>query len=50
MEKQVQYVSSDRTNWFNNHKLSEEQKNKLIENKVNLAKQYLKAIAKAKAK
>ena len=50
MEKQVQYGSSDKVNWYKNHSLSEEQKNKLIENKINLAKQYLSAVAKAKAK
>ena len=50
MVNQVEYISSDKIEWYKNHSMTEEQKRKLIENKINSAKQYLKALAKAKAK
>ena len=50
MEKQLEYGSSDKLGWYKNHSMTEEQKQKLIERKINSAKQYLNALAKAKAK
>jgi len=49
MVKDIEYGSSDKREWFKNHSLTEEQKRKLIEEKIKLAKQYLSAMAKAKA-
>ena len=34
MKKDIESVSSDKTNWFKNHSMTEEQKQKLIEDKV----------------
>lgn len=34
MKKDLEYGSSDKMNWFKNHILSEEQRKKLIEDKV----------------
>ena len=34
MVKEVEYGSSDKTNWFKNHVMTEEQKKKLIEDKL----------------
>jgi len=34
LKEQLQSVSSDKTNWFKNHSMSEEQRKKLIESKV----------------
>ena len=48
MVKSIEYGSSDKTEWLKNHTLTEEQKRKLIEQKIKLAKQYLNAKAKAK--
>lgn len=48
MVKNIEYGSSDKREWYKNHSLTEEQKRKLIEQKFNLAKQYLSAKAKAK--
>jgi hypothetical protein len=49
MVKSIEYGSSDKREWYKNHTLTEEQKRKLIERKINDAKQYLNAMAKAKA-
>lgn len=49
MVKSIEYGSSDKREWLKNHTLTEEQKRKLIEQKINDAKQYLNAKAKAKA-
>jgi len=49
MVKEVESVSSDKREWYKNHSLTEEQKRKLIEQKINNAKQYLNAMAKTKA-
>ena len=49
MVKELEYGSSDKREWYKNHTLTEEQKRKLIEQKINDAKQYLNAKAKAKA-
>ena len=49
MVKSIEYGSSDKREWYKNHTLTEEQKRKLIERKINYAKQYLNAMAKAKA-
>ena len=49
MVKSIEYGSSDKREWLTNHTLTEEQKRKLIEEKINKAKQYLNAKAKAKA-
>ena len=34
MKKDIESVSSDRTNWFKNHSMTEEEKRKLIEDKL----------------
>ena len=34
MKKDIESVSSDKTNWFKNHVMTEEQKKKLIEDKL----------------
>jgi hypothetical protein len=49
MVKEIEYGSSDKREWCKNHMLTEEQKRKLIEQKINDAKQYLNAKAKAEA-
>ena len=49
MVKSIEYGSSDKREWYKNHTLTEEQKRKLIEEKINKAKQYLNAKEKAKA-
>ena len=49
MVKSIEYGSSDKREWYKNHMLTEEQKRKLIERKINDAKQYLNAMAKVKA-
>jgi hypothetical protein len=49
MVKDIEYGSSDKREWYKNHTLTEEQKQKLIEEKINKAKQYLNALVKAKA-
>ena len=49
MDSKIEYGSSDKREWYKNHTLTEEQKRKLIEEKINKAKQYLNALAKAKA-
>lgn len=49
MDSKIEYGSSDKTEWLRNHTLTEEQKRKLIEQKIKLAKEYLNARAKAKA-
>lgn len=49
MVKSIEYGSSAKREWYKNHSLTEEQKRKLIEEKINKAKQYLNAKAKAKA-
>ena len=49
MDSKIEYGSSDKREWYKNHTLTEEQKQKLIERKINDAKQYLNAMAKAKA-
>jgi hypothetical protein len=49
MVKSIEYGSSTKREWYKNHSLTEEQKRKLIEEKINKAKQYLNAKAKAKA-
>ncbi len=50
MKKELDYCTSDKVNWFKNHSMSEEQRKKLIEDKV---KRYLNQIEfdnKVKAK
>ena len=49
MVKDIQYGSSDKLEWYKNHSMTEEQKRKLIERKINSAKQYLNAKSKDKA-
>lgn len=34
MKKDIEYCTSDKTNWLKNHSLSEVQRKKLIEDKV----------------
>ena len=34
MKKNIEYGSSDKTNWLKNHSMTEEQKKKLIEDKL----------------
>jgi hypothetical protein len=34
LKKDIESVSSDRTNWFKNHSMTEEEKRKLIEDKL----------------
>ena len=42
MKKDIESVSSDKTNWFKNHVMSEEQKKKLIEDKLKRVLNYVK--------
>ena len=49
MVKDIEYGSSDKMNWFKNHSMTDEQRKKLIEEKINKAKEYLSAMVKAKA-
>ena len=49
MVNQVEYISSDKIEWYKNHSMTEDQKQKLIERKINSAKQYLNAKSKDKA-
>ena len=38
MKKDLNYCTSDKVNWFKNHSMSEDQRKKLIEDKI---KRYL---------
>jgi hypothetical protein len=49
MVKDIEYGSSKKIEWLKTHSMTEEQKRKLIEQKINDAKQYLNAKVKAKA-
>ena len=46
MKKDIQSVSSDKTNWFKNHVMSEEQKKRLIEDKVKRVRNHLELAKK----
>ena len=48
MKKDIQSVSSDKMNWFKNHSMTEEQKQKLIEDKVKRAFKQLELEKKTK--
>jgi len=37
MKKELEYCTSDKVNWFKNHAMSEEQRKKLIEDKLKRA-------------
>jgi hypothetical protein len=49
LKVELQSGTSDKLEWYKNHSMTEEQKRKLIERKINSAKQYLKAKSKDKA-
>ena len=42
MKKNVELGSSDKANWFTNHSMTEEQKKKLIEDKLKRVLNYVK--------
>ena len=46
MKKDIQSVSSDKMNWFKNHSMTEEQKQKLIEDKVKRVRNHLELVKK----
>jgi hypothetical protein len=48
MKDHIQCNSSDKVTWYKSHVMTEEEKRKLIEQKINHAKQYLQAKAKTK--
>ena len=37
MKKELEYCTSDKVNWFKNHTMSEEQRKKMIEDKLKRA-------------
>ncbi len=42
MKKDIESVSSDKVNWFTNHSMTEEQKKKLIEDKLKRVLNHVK--------
>jgi len=47
LKKDIESVSSDKTNWFKNHVMTEEQKKKLIEDKLKRVLNHVKLVQRA---
>jgi hypothetical protein len=48
MKKELEYCTSDKVNWFKNHTMSEEQRKKMIEDKLKRAFKQVELESKIK--
>jgi hypothetical protein len=48
MKKELEYCTSDKVNWFKNHAMSEEQRKKMIEDKLKRALKQVELETKTK--
>jgi predicted aldo/keto reductase-like oxidoreductase len=48
MKKDLEYCTSDKVNWYKNHSMSEEQRKKLIEDKIKRALKQVELEGKTK--